>query len=41
MIDPKIALTILMYDMGNFRKYMCLSPTWHHLILEAIDEHFK
>ena len=27
--------------MGNFRKYLCLSPAWHHLVLEAMDEHFK
>ena len=32
---------MVLYDMENFRKYICLSPAWHHLILEAMDEHFK
>lgn len=27
--------------MNNFRKFLCLSPAWHHLVLEAMDEHFK
>ena len=27
--------------MPNFRKYLCLSPSWHHLILEAMDDYFK
>jgi hypothetical protein len=27
--------------MGNFRKYLCLTPAWHYLILEAIDEYMK
>lgn len=39
--DTKIAMTLLQYDMGNFRKYLCLTPAWHHLILEAMDEYFK
>lgn len=34
-------MTILMYDMNNFRKLLCLSPAWHHLVLEAMDEYFK
>ena len=41
MLDTKIAITILLYDMQNFRKFLCLSPQWHHLILEAMDEYFK
>ena len=36
-----MAITLLLFDMGNFRKYLCLSPAWHHLVLEAMDEHFK
>lgn len=34
-------MNILLYDMPNFRKYLCLSPSWHHLILEAMDDYFK
>ena len=34
-------MTLLQYDMNNFRKYLCLSPAWHHLVLEAMDEYFK
>ena len=34
-------MTILLYDMPNFRKYLCLTPQWHHLVLEAMDEYFK
>ena len=40
-IDTRIAMTILQYDMGNFKKYLCISPNWHHTILEAMDEYFK
>lgn len=41
ILEPIIALTILTYDMNSFRKLLCLSPAWHHLVLEAMDEHFK
>ena len=34
-------MTLLLFDMPNFRKYLCLSPSWHHLVLEAMDEYFK
>mmetsp|Transcript_7380 Transcript_7380/g.6628 ORF Transcript_7380/g.6628 Transcript_7380/m.6628 type:complete len:148 (+) Transcript_7380:1436-1879(+) len=34
-------MMILTYDMTNFRKFLCLSPTWHHLVIEGMDEHFK
>lgn len=27
--------------MQNFRKYLCLTPSWHHSVLEAMDEYFK
>ena len=30
-----------MYDMSNFRKFLCLSPNWHHLVIEGMDEYFK
>ena len=30
--------TILEYDMTNFRKFLRLSPNWHHLVLEGINE---
>jgi len=38
MLEPRIAMTILEYDMGNFRKFLRLSPNWHHLVLEGINE---
>jgi hypothetical protein len=34
-------MTLIQYDMPNFRKYLCLSPAWHHLVLESMDEYFK
>ncbi len=38
MLDPHIAMTILEFDMSNFRKFLRLSPNWHHLVLEGINE---
>jgi hypothetical protein len=26
ILEPRIAMLILLYDMPNFRKYLCLSP---------------
>eukprot|EP00347_Sterkiella_histriomuscorum_P024104 403332295 len=40
-IDTEIVMMILLFDMPNFRKYLCLTPQWHHSILEAMDEYFK
>lgn len=34
-------MQLLLYDMGAFRKYLCLSPQWHRLVLDAMDEYFK
>jgi hypothetical protein len=34
-------MTILEYDMTNFRKFLRLSPNWHHLVLEGIEERMK
>lgn len=34
-------MTLLLFDMASFRKYLRLSPQWHRLVLEAMDEHFK
>jgi hypothetical protein len=34
-------MTILQYNMGLFRRFLCLSPKWNRLILEALDEHCK
>jgi hypothetical protein len=25
-LEPEIAMTLLLFDMPNFRKYLCLSP---------------
>jgi len=41
MLDPLIAMTILEFDMTNFRKFLRLSPNWHHLVLEGIEERMK
>ena len=41
MIEPRVAMMILEYDMSNFRKFLRLSPTWHHLVLEGIEERMK
>lgn len=38
LLEPRIAMTILEYDMTNFRKFLRLSPNWHHLVLEGINE---
>mmetsp|Transcript_16280 Transcript_16280/g.11737 ORF Transcript_16280/g.11737 Transcript_16280/m.11737 type:complete len:112 (-) Transcript_16280:705-1040(-) len=34
-------MTILKYDISSFRKFLLLSPNWHHLVIEGMDEHFK
>ena len=34
-------MMILEYDMSNFRKFLRLSPNWHHLVLEGIEERIK
>lgn len=41
LLEPKIALAILEYDPSQFRKLLCLSPNWHYLVLEGLDELFK
>ena len=38
MLEPRIVNTILEYDMTNFRKFLRLSPNWHHMVLEGINE---
>lgn len=41
-LDSKIALTILQYDMGGlFRRFLCLSPSWHRLVLDAMDDYCR
>lgn len=34
-------MTILQYDLSNFRKIMRLSPNWRFLVLEGFDDMFK
>jgi hypothetical protein len=41
MLEPRIVMMILEYDMSNFRKFLRLSPNWHHLVLEGIEERMK
>lgn len=31
-------MTILEFDMSNFRKFLRLSPNWHHLVLEGLND---
>jgi len=38
MLEPRIVMTILEYDMTNFRKFLRLSPNWHLMVLEGINE---
>ena len=38
LLEPRLAMTILEFDMTNFRKFLRLSPNWHHLVLEGINE---
>lgn len=40
-VEPHIVMMILEYDMTNFRKFLRLSPSWHHLVLEGIEERMK
>ncbi len=40
-LDPRIVMTLLEFDMTNFRKFLRLSPNWHHLVLEGIEERMK
>lgn len=41
MLEPHIAMMILEYDMSNFRKLLRLSPNWHYLVLEGLEERMK
>lgn len=41
MLDTRIATQILLFDVGNFRKFLRLSPNWRFLVLEGLDELFK
>lgn len=34
-------MMILEWDMSNFRKLLRLSPNWHYLVLEGIEERMK
>jgi hypothetical protein len=37
MLNPTIAMTLLMYDIQNFRTYKCLSTNWNFLVQEGMD----
>ena len=41
LLDWKIAISIIMFDPASFRKFLCLSPNWHYLVLEGMDNIFK
>jgi hypothetical protein len=34
-------MTLLEFEMKNLRKFLRLSPTWHHLVLEGVEERMK
>jgi hypothetical protein len=38
MLEPQIAMVILQYDPSQFRKLLQLSPNWHFLCLEGMDD---
>lgn len=40
-LEPRVVMMILEYDMSNFRKFLRLSPNWHHLVLEGIEDRMK
>lgn len=40
-LDSQIVITLLLFDMPNFRKYLCLSPSWHRLVLDAMDDYYR
>ena len=33
LLEPIIAMTLVMFDPESFRKLLCLSPNWHYLVL--------
>ena len=41
MLDWKIAITLVKFQPTIFRKLLCLSPNWHYLVLEGMDNIFK
>ena len=41
MLNPNIAMTLIMYDIQNFRTYKCLSTNWNFLVQEGMDQIFK
>ena len=34
-------MQLLLFDMASFRNYLGLSPQWHRLVLDAMDDYFK
>jgi hypothetical protein len=41
LLNPSVVMTLLEFDMTNFRKFLRLSPNWHYLVLEGIEERMK
>ena len=41
LLDSNIAIMLVMFDPISFRKFLCLSPNWHYLVLEGMDTVFK
>lgn len=41
MLAPKLAICILQFEPVLFLKLLCLSPNWHFLCLEGMDDLFK
>ncbi len=40
-MSTDVVILLLLFDMNAFRKYLRLSPVWHHMALEAMDEQFN
>ena len=34
-------MQLLLFDMSSFRSYLALSPSWHRMILDSMDDYFK
>ena len=40
-LDTNIVMQLLLFDMSSFRSYLGLSPSWHRMILDSMDDYFK
>jgi len=40
-LDSNIVMQLLLFDMSSFRNYLGLSPQWHRMVLDAMDDYFR